>query len=190
MRRPAVLLGSALFVIAFASSQAQQTNQAYLNKIVNARFIMVTTESGDPFDPKVMSDDRRAAGDIQNKIKEWKRFTLVYRKEDADIVIAVRSAGRVRANAGIHIDTGRQNKRPLPPGAHDPSQPTTTSIGPILTADARPKDDLFSVYDAADYPSSAVLWRKEQKNGLSYPTIPLFEQFKKDIEKTAAKKKP
>jgi hypothetical protein len=94
MRRPAVLLGSALFAIAFASGQAQQTNQAYLNKIVNARFIMVTTESGDPFDPKIISDDRRAAGDIQNKINEWKRFTLVYRKEDADIVIAVRAAGR------------------------------------------------------------------------------------------------
>jgi hypothetical protein len=190
MRRPAVLLGSALFAIAFASGQAQQTNQAYLNKIVNARFIMVTTESGDPFDPKIISDDRRAAGDIQNKINEWKRFTLVYRKEDADIVIAVRAAGRIRANAGIHVENRRQDRNRVPPGTYDPSQPTSTSVGPILTADAGPKDDLFSVYDAADYPSSAVLWRKEQKNGLSYPTIPLFEQFKKDIEKTAAKKKP
>ena len=190
MRRSIASFGCALFFLACASTQAQQTNQAFLNKIVNARFVMVTTESGDPFDPKIISDDRKAAGDIQNKITEWKRYTLVYRKEDADIVIAVRAAGRVRVNAGVHIDTGRQNKRPLPPGVYDPSQPTSTSVGPILTADAGPKDDLFSVYDASDYPASAILWRKEQKNGLGYPTIPLFEQFKKDVEKTAAKKKP
>lgn len=189
MRRSAVLFGSVFVLLAIASTQAQQTNQAFLNRILNARFVMVTTESGDPFDPKIISDDRKAAGDVQNKINEWKRYTLVYRKEDADIIIAVRAAGRVRANAGIHVDS-RQTKRPLPPMSTDPSQPTTTSVGPILTADAGPSEDLFSVYDASDYPTSAVLWRKEQKDGLGYPTIPLFEQFKKDVEKTAAKKKP
>jgi hypothetical protein len=186
MLRPRILLGFAL--LAFCSSLHAQTNQAYMNRILNARFVMVTTESGDVFDPRIISDDRKAAGDIQNKINEWKRFTLVYRQEDADIVIAVRTGGRFRANGGIHVGNMPRDTT----GARIPDASNTnrqTTVGPIATADMGPKDDLFSVYDAHDYPSSALLWRREQKDGLGYPTQPLFDQFKKEVEK-AAKKKP
>ncbi len=187
MRRPHVLSCAVLFIL--GGSLHAQTNAAFMNQILIARFVMVTTENGDPFDPKVISNDRSAAGDIQNKIIDWKRFTLVYRKEDADIVIAVRGGGRLRANAGVHIDTRREPNGTRLPGTYEPNQ-THTSVGPIVTADSGPKDDLLTVYDAHDYPTSSVLWRREQKDGLGYPTLPLFEQFKKEVEKAATKKKP
>jgi len=188
MRRIQYVFGVVLFFVASSSLHAQ-TNAAFMNRILNARFVMVTTENGDPYDPKVITNDRSAAGDVQNKIIDWKRFTLVYRQQDADIVIAVRGGGRLRTNAGIHIDTGREPNGSRLPGTYEPNQ-RSTSVGPIVEADAGPKDDLFSVYDAHDYPTSAVLWRREQKNGLGYPTLPLFEQFKKEVEKAASKKKP
>jgi hypothetical protein len=188
MRRTSQLLGFAFLLFACVSLPAQ-TNKAYLNRIASARFIQVVTENGDPFDPVIDAQDRRAVGEIQNKINEWKTFTLVYRKEDADIVIAVRTAGRVRANAGIHVSNTRL------PGSNPSGIPgsTSPSIGPVLQADASSaKDDLFSVYEARDYPTSAILWRRQQKEGLSIPGVPLFNQFKKDVEKAIAvgNKKP
>ena len=180
MRRTSLLLGFAFLVFGCISLQAQ-TNTALLNRIAHARFVLVLTENGDPFDPKIDSQDRRAVGDIQNRITQWNAFTLVYRNEEADIVIAVRTAGRVRANTGIHISNHKQG-----PGSIDPRD-TSTSVGPILTADASSaKEDLFSVYEAHDYPTSAILWRRQQKDGLTSPTVPLFDQFKKDVEKTMA----
>jgi hypothetical protein len=183
MRRTSLLLGS-VFLACF-SLQAQ-SNSAYLNRLAHARFVMVTTENGDPFDPVIDSQDRRVAGDIQNKITQWKTFTLVYRKEEADVVIAVRTAGRVRANGGIHV-SNRRLPNPNPsgvPGTVDHRNDTSASVGTILTADASTaKEDLLSVYDAHDYPTSTILWRREQHDGLASPKIPLFDQFKKDVEK-------
>lgn len=187
MLRSRLLLGFAFLTL--CTSLQAQTKDARMNRILAARFVMVTTENGDVFDPKIISDDRKAAGDIQNKFTEWKRFTLVYRPEDADIVIAVRTGGRVRANSGVHIGNMPRNPNGSRiPDASDSGRQTT--VGPITTADVGPKDDLFSVYDAHDYPTSMVLWRREQKNGLGYPTQPLFDQFKQAVEKAAHEKKP
>jgi hypothetical protein len=186
MRRTSLLFGFVFLIFVCVSLQAQ-TNSAYLNRVAHARFVMVTTENGDPFDPVIDAQDRRAAGDIQNKITQWKTFTLVYRKEEADIVIAVRTAGRVRAITGVHISNHKQG-----PGSTDPRD-TSTTVAPILTADASSaKEDLLSVYDAHDYPTSAILWRRQQQDGLGSPKVPLFEQFKKDVEKAiaASSKKP
>jgi len=184
MRRTSLLFA---FVFLLFGTLHAQTNTAYLNRVATARFVMVTTENGDPFDPKMDSQDRRAVGAIQNKIAGWKTFTLVYRQEEADIVIAVRTAGRVRANTGVQVS----NHKPVP-GSTNPKD-TSVSVGPILTADASSaKEDLFTVYDAHDYPTSAILWRRQQQGGLSIPSVPLFDQFKKEVEKTIAanNKKP
>jgi hypothetical protein len=194
MRRTFLYFAFVFLLLGCVSLQAQ-TNKAFLNRIAHARFIMVTTENGDPFDPVIDSQDRRAAGEIQNMITQWKTFTLVYRKEDADVVIAVRTAGIVRANTGIHVSNRRlPDEFPNSPASQsNPRNRDSASIGPIVTADASSaKGDLFSVYDARDYPTSTILWRGEQKNGLSSPSVPLFDQFKKDVEKAIAanNKKP
>jgi hypothetical protein len=183
--RPTSLLFA--FACLLFSTLHAQTNTAYLNRVANARFVMVTTERGDPFDPRTDSEDRRAVGDIQSMITQWKAFTLVYRQDQADIVIAVRTAGRVRANTGVQVS----NHKPAP-GSTNPKD-TSVSVSPILAADASSaKEDLLSVYDAHDYPTSTVLWRGQQHDGLASPNIPLFDQFKKEVEKasSARNKKP
>jgi hypothetical protein len=177
MRKRQLFFTCTLFILG-CGSLAAQTNAAFLNRIAAARFVMVTTENGDPFDPKSDASDRRAVGELQNEISKWNRFTIVYKKEDADIVLAVRTSGRIRANSGVHI--GSQQ---------DPSTGKRKTVtGPVLTADAGPKDDLLSVYSADEFPNASALWRREQKDGLSSPSYSLFTQFKRDVEKASAKK--
>lgn len=172
------LFSAAMLFFACCTLTAQQTNTAFLKQIANARFVMVTAEHGDAFDPRTDAADRRAMGDIQNEMAKWHRFTLVNRKQDADIIIAVRTSGRVRANSGIEI------------GSHqDPTNGRrTTTTAPVLMVEAGPKNDLLSVYSASDFPNAPALWRSEQEDGLVAPSNLLFNRFKKDVEKAASQK--
>ena len=170
------LFSAAVLVFTSCSLLAQQTNSAFLKQIDNARFVMVTTEHGDAFNPRTDAADRRAVADIQNELAKWHKFTLVNRKEDADIIIAVRTAGRVRANTGVEI------------GSHQDPTTGKRSTAPVLMTDAGPKDDLLSVYSAAEFPNAPALWRSEQKDGLASPGYSLFNRFKKDVEKASSKK--
>jgi hypothetical protein len=162
-----------------------QTNAASLRRIANARFVMVTTENGSATDQRIDPEDRRAVGALQTELAGWKRFTLVYSKEEADIILAVRTAGQIRTRTGIDIGSHQQ---PTGPGTPSGTRDRTTTLGPILSADSGPRYDLLSVYDADSFPASAPLWRSEQKNGLSAPNFPLFTRLKKDVDQASAKK--
>ena len=58
---------------------------------VNARFVYVTSYDGGQFNPNILPDDRDAISRVQDSIQKWGKLTLVYRAEDADIIIAVQS---------------------------------------------------------------------------------------------------
>ena len=57
----------------------------------NARYVYVTAYDGDQFDPNLLSDDRVAIAGVQSSIQKWGKLVLVYRPEDADIIIVVES---------------------------------------------------------------------------------------------------
>ena len=59
--------------------------------LANARFVYVTAYDGDQFDPNLLPEDRAAIGHVQDAIQKWGKLTLVYRPEDADIILAVES---------------------------------------------------------------------------------------------------
>ena len=59
--------------------------------LANARFVYVTSYDGDQFNPNILPDDREAISRVQDSIQKWGKLTLVYRAEDADIIIAVQS---------------------------------------------------------------------------------------------------
>ncbi len=186
MRRVACLLLVAAFVSTCAFAQ---TNKAFMNRIATARFILVTTENGDPINPNVMPEDRQAVFAIQKQIQDWKRFTLVYKPEDADIILAVRTGGMVRGNSGVSIRRGATF--PGDPGTYPgqtvPPQRAGTRVGSVTNADAGPEDDMITVYDATSFSDGTILWRSIQRNGLSAKT-PLFDRFRKDVEKTDAER--
>ena len=59
--------------------------------LVNARYVYVTSYDGDQFNPAVLPQDRRAIASVQDAIEKWGKFTVVYKPQDADIVLMVES---------------------------------------------------------------------------------------------------
>ncbi len=59
--------------------------------LVNARFVYVTSYDGDQFSPAVLPQDRTAIAATQDAIEKWGKWTLVYKPEEADVVLMVMS---------------------------------------------------------------------------------------------------
>ena len=59
--------------------------------LANARFVYVTSYDGGQFNPNLLPDDRAAISRVQDALQKWGKLTVVYRPQDADIVIAVQS---------------------------------------------------------------------------------------------------
>ena len=59
--------------------------------LANARYVYVTSYDGNEFSPRLLPEDRAAIARVQDAIQKWGKLTLVYRPEDADMVIAVES---------------------------------------------------------------------------------------------------
>lgn len=59
--------------------------------LANARYVYVTAYDGDQYSRNLLPEDRAAITRVQDSIQKWGKLTVVYRPEDADIVIAVES---------------------------------------------------------------------------------------------------
>jgi len=59
--------------------------------LANARFVYVAAYDGDQFDPARLPDDRAAIGRVEDAIQKWGKLTVVYRRQDADIILMVES---------------------------------------------------------------------------------------------------
>ncbi|MGA2005189.1 MAG: hypothetical protein ABSG70_17520 [Terriglobales bacterium] len=57
----------------------------------NARFVYVAAYDGDQFDPRLLPDDREAISRVQDTIQKWGKLIVVYRPEDADVILMVQS---------------------------------------------------------------------------------------------------
>jgi hypothetical protein len=81
-----------LLCLAFASSaMAAKDTPAMPGILANSRYVYVTSYDGDQFNTHLLPDDRAAISRVQDALQKWGKLTVVYRPEDADIVIAVES---------------------------------------------------------------------------------------------------
>ena len=86
------LLTAILIILAMLGTAAAKGNVPQLPRILsNARFVYVTAYDGDQFDPQLLPDDRAAIARVQDAIGKWGKLTLVYRPQDADVILAVQS---------------------------------------------------------------------------------------------------
>jgi len=53
--------------------------------------VYVAAYDGDEFNPNLLPEDRDAIVAVQDAIRKWGKLTLVYKPEDADIVLLVES---------------------------------------------------------------------------------------------------
>jgi hypothetical protein len=80
-------LALALLSTAAAAGNAPQLPRT----LANARFVYVMAYDGDQFDPQLLADDRAAIARVQDAIHKWGKLTVVYRPQDADIIMMVES---------------------------------------------------------------------------------------------------
>jgi hypothetical protein len=57
----------------------------------NARFVYVAAYDGDQFDPRLLPEDREAIARVQDAIGKWGKLIVVYRPQEADIILMVES---------------------------------------------------------------------------------------------------
>ena len=70
-----------------------------------AHFIYVEAFDGDVMKPGLLPADRQAIYDVQDSLRDWNRYTIVLRREEADIVLAVRT-GRIASAQAKRRDFG------------------------------------------------------------------------------------
>jgi hypothetical protein len=75
----------------FTEAAAAGTAPRLPRTLANARFVYVTAYDGDEFDSRLLPEDRAAIARVQDSIQKWGKLVVVYRAEDADIILAVQS---------------------------------------------------------------------------------------------------
>lgn len=84
---------SILATLTFAAPQPKTSTQREIppfpGTLVNARYVYVTSYDGDQFDINLYSEDREAIGAVQDALQKWGKFTIVYKPQEADIVLMV-----------------------------------------------------------------------------------------------------
>ena len=84
----------ALLILALASLGAaapSASSQPLPRTLANSRFVYVTAYDGDQFDSNLLPEDRAAIARVQDAIEKWGKLTIVYRPQEADVILAVQS---------------------------------------------------------------------------------------------------
>jgi hypothetical protein len=123
--------------------------------------------------PEFPPVDRQAANDVQDAIRDWGRYTLVYDRKAADLIILVRKGRTQETRNGIAIHAGSSMPKP--------------GIGPVTDVDGGDPDDMIAVYNESLGTDTPPLWRESMSNGLDPPEIKLIRELRKNVEGAAKK---
>lgn len=173
----------------------------------HARYAYVQAMDGDEFDPRLLPEDREAIANVENAVRDWGRYKLTVRREDADIVFVVRRGrlatlkGGVDLNRGVDMSrggnvsvgtspqNGQNPGQPSDPGTGLGSNPGTgmgrdPGTGLEAGGDIGPADDFFEVclLDSGGRLGSP-LWERTLEDGLIGRRPMLFTQFKDAVDK-------
>jgi hypothetical protein len=105
-----VLLSLALTTLSAAASSGNPPQMP--RTLANARFVYVAAYDGDQFNPNLLPDDRAAIGRVEDAIQKWGKLTVVYRAQDADIILLVESRPSEDVLAIYDAHTGDAGSRP------------------------------------------------------------------------------
>ena len=81
-----------LFALAGAVLAQSYSNWQALGTLRNARFVYVTSYDGSQFSRNLLPEDRAAISRVQDAVRDW-GYTVVYRPQQADMILAVQSRG-------------------------------------------------------------------------------------------------
>ncbi len=105
-------------IVADAAAKTRKTSLPAVFK--NAQFVYVQAYNGDALNPHVIPDDRDAIYNVEQGLKAWNRYSIVYERDKADLVFLVRKGRIASVTPGVEVGIGRQ------PQNRNPSQPDPT----------------------------------------------------------------
>jgi hypothetical protein len=77
---------------AFAAPNVQAPKaQPFPGTLINARYVYVTAYDGGQFNINLLPEDRQAISAVQDAIQKWGHYIVVYRPDQADMILAVQS---------------------------------------------------------------------------------------------------
>jgi hypothetical protein len=185
-----------LATVGFAKDKKKSTLPTYVLRAQTVAVIIDPTAGLTVDDPRA---NQVARQDVESALLHWGRYNPILQTNDADLIVVVRKGNGRMVNDTIHDP--RQNNRPgsviaADDGASISGQHGTPSSQPspepTPQMDIGQTEDSFLVYEGGgDRPlDRAPLWRYTAKDGLSTPSVPAVDAFRKavaDAEKAAAK---
>jgi hypothetical protein len=153
----------------------------------NAHYVYVESMDGDLFRPDLFPEDRQAITNVQDSLRDWKRYALTANRNEAELVFVVRK-GRL-AEGQLHggISGGPraqpgQPGQPASPGSPQwQQQGTSTEIG--ARSEVGPPDDMLRVYIQTDGQLKAIVWDRSEEGGLDGPSVQLMRQLKVAVDR-------
>jgi len=73
------------------AKQSPRAVPPFPGTLINASYVYVTSYDGDQSNPNLLPEDRDAISAAQDAIQKWGKFILVYKPQEADIVLMVQS---------------------------------------------------------------------------------------------------
>jgi hypothetical protein len=148
---------------------------------MNARYVYVDAESGgDITNPDVYPEDRRAISNVESGIKQWNRYAIAIRKDQADLVFRVRKGRLIGVQGHATVSAGTS------PGPPPPQTPRPGMSGDELGASSEvgPEDDLLQIFATGpDGKLFGPIWTREMKDGLDAPRVLLLQQLKDAVDR-------
>ncbi len=88
------------FILATVVAVAQRPQQVLPKIVTHATWVYVTSYDGADPNPRGSPEDLQAIANVQDALKQWGKYKLVYRPEAAEIVILVHTSRPWGASSG------------------------------------------------------------------------------------------
>lgn len=101
--KPLNAIALLILLLPAVSSVQGKTKKPYVLPAVfnHARYVYVEAVDGEQFDPRLYPDDRQAIANVRDALHDWSRYTLVVRREDAELIFVVRKGRLAQADVGV-----------------------------------------------------------------------------------------
>ena len=137
-------------------------------RLVVARNVALGFDTGAEFTMNESSiGDRETLFAVRQEIERWGRYWIVSKRDDAELLIAIRVRG-VLVATGDGIGGGGVRRDGL-----------------VFRGAGAPKADMLTVYDARHKQLGVPLWRGQMVGGLSGDRPPLLDGLRADVERCA-----
>lgn len=150
-----------------------------------ASYVYVEATQGDDLKPGLFPEDRQAIYDVEESLRDWKRYSLTARRGEADLVFVVRKGRVAGVQPHVGIGSPTQPGQSGQPGSNPGQGPGQPRSGPGVGVDSDfgTPDDMLRVYMLnSDGKLIGPIWSREMDGGLDAPTVRLMQQLRAAVE--------